>query len=707
MAVTPELLIKIQSYEKQGYRPEEIMAGIKASGKYNDIAAKIDAYGADGYNPSDILAGIKKSPVTANSEWRTGTGAKAGVTQADFLRDEGTAGTKLRQSFKDTPAMDYVKEPARFAAETALMPLNALGRGLKSVASTVQGGGEAIRQGSIDAGLQRYQQKQAEFQPIQSPMAPSAMGNMIAAGAQKGINKLSDLTGRPDIVEPVAQGAMDIGALAGLRSAVKGGSNAIANRPVREPALPSQKSLRSAELANLSEQYNVPLTVGELRESTGIKAAETQLERVPAVGIRGFREKQSAALKDAATSLVDSMTTGVDDSGVAIQQSLLNKLQKGKDLSRQAYNQIDEAMTRKGVVDEIQPTGTREAAKQLLAEYPDIFDRLPSGTVKSKLQIITEDTAPQQRAFEGLTPEGATGGHGRPKPAAIVDAQGLPITTTVQPKMSFKDARALREQLGNYIDRAYKSAGAVGGKELRQLSILKSALDGDINAWAEGSPHIEINKAFRNANKVYQNNVAPFKDFIIKKATGDAFDTDLMAKTFIKNDRPQLAGKLMGLLDDSGKAAVKHSILKEALDLGLDVKADVPFSPAKFANKLERYGNTLTTIFSKEELGQINGFVKLARAAERAGQYAENPPTGLRAGDLGIFTGFGYGIATNPLATLGTAAALKSLSTMLTSDFGRKLLTQSSKIKEGTPQWNNFLRFANEKALITNKKEQP
>jgi len=153
------------------------------------------------------------------SEWRTGTGAKAGATQADFLRDEGTTGTKLRQSFKDTPAMDYVKEPARFAAETALMPLNALGRGLKSVASTVQGGGEAIRTGSIDAGLQRYQQKQAEFQPVQSPMAPSAMGNMIAAGAQKGINKLSDLTGRPDIVEPVAQGAMDIGALAGLKAA--------------------------------------------------------------------------------------------------------------------------------------------------------------------------------------------------------------------------------------------------------------------------------------------------------------------------------------------------------------------------------------------------------------------------------------------------------------------------------------------------------
>lgn len=667
---------------------------------YDRATKKTITFGWDGDSPpndSDMAEVFKAAQQSMpSSEWRQG----ANKTQKDFIREQGTLGTQIR----NTPVMEYVKEPVRFAAETGAMTLNALGRGLKSVASTVQGGGEAIRTGNLDAGLQKYAEKQAEFQPIESPMNPSAMGTMISEGATAGIKKLSDLTGRPDIVEPVAQGVMDIGALVGLNKAVKVGAKSIPEIPQRVAAEPSAKTLRSIELADLSKQHNVPLTVGELRGSTGLKAAETQLERVPAVGIRGFREKQSGALKDAATSLVDSMTTGVDDSGVAIQQSLLNKLQAGKKLSKQAYDQIDTAMTTKGVIDEITPVTTREAAKTLLAEYPDIFDRLPSGTVKNKLQVIVEDTAPKQRTFEGSGMEPSTG-HGKPKPMSILDAQGMPITETVQPKMSFKDARALREQLGNYIDRAYKSAGAVGGKELRQLSILKSALDGDINAWAENSPHVEINNAFRNANRVYRDNVAPFKDFIVKKATGDSFDTDLMAKTFIKNDRPQLAGKLMGLLDDQGKAAVKHSILKEALDLGLDAKADVPFSPAKFANKLERYGNTLSTIFSKEELGQINGFVKLARAAERAGQYAENPPTGLRAGDLGIFTGFGYGIATNPLVTLGTAGALKTLSSLLTSDFGRKLLTQSGRIKENTTAWNNFVKYAN-KRLNTQGEQQ-
>lgn len=638
---------------------------------------------------------VSKSVVQGNPD---ASAAETERMKRDFIRKEGALKTRIKERAKTiaTPA-----EIPRFAAEAAAMTANAGLRGLKGVASTVQAGGEAIRQGSIDAGLQKFAEKQAEFQPMESPLKPSGTGSMLSDLATKGINYANEKTGRPDIVEPVAQGLMDIGALVGLKTAIKPAIKGLKDLATPKPAESvklSPNAAKQVELADLSQQHNVPLTVGELRGSTGLKAAETQLERVPAVGIRGFREKQSNALKTAAESLVDNLTTGVDDSGIAIQQGLLNKMNAGKKLAKQAYDRIDEAMTKKGVINEIAPVATREAAKTLLAEYPDIFDRLPSGTVKNKLQIIVEDTASKQKTFEGLPAENPIiGRHGRPTPSSILDAQGMPITETVQPKMSFKDARSLREQLGNYIDRAYKSAGAVGGKELRQLSILKSALDGDINTWAENSPHVEINNAFRNANKVYRDNVAPFKEFIVKKATGDTFDTDLMAKTFIKNDRPQLAGKLMNLLDDQGKAAVKHSILKEALDLGLDTKTDVPFSPAKFATKLERYGKTLSSIFTPEELTQINGFVKLARAAERAGQYAENPPTGLRAGDLGIYTGFGYGLATNPLATFGTVAALKFLSSLLTSDLGRKLLTRSAKVKEGTPAWNSFMNYANEK----------
>lgn len=137
-------------------------------------------------------------------------------------------------------AWDYAAEPLRFGSEAATMTANAGLRGLKSVASMVQGGGEAIRTGDIDAGLQKYNQKQAEFQPMQSPMAPSATGKMISDFAEQGVGKLSDLTGRPDIVEPVAQAAMDVGALMGLRAAaptiIKGGKATLKSLTETTPA---------------------------------------------------------------------------------------------------------------------------------------------------------------------------------------------------------------------------------------------------------------------------------------------------------------------------------------------------------------------------------------------------------------------------------------------------------------------------------------
>lgn len=496
--------------------------------------------------------------------------------------------------------------------------------------------------------------------------------------------------------DPVGAG-VGLAALGKGRAATKGKTTPPQNKPSASTSLQQERG-------ELSRQFDVPLTVGEIRGNVGLKNIETQLERVPVVGIRSFREKQSASLRNAAEQLVDTITTGTEDAGRTMQTSMLGKMQKGKDLAKQAYDRVEAALTKKGVEDSIAPTSTRQAAKELLDEYPDIFDRLPAGAVKSKLAVILQDTTPKAKTIQ--VPMADTQGlvsHGKTPTTAILDEFGKPIKVTEPVTLTFKDARFLREQLNNYISRARKSAGAVGDKEIRRLSILKSAIDGDIKTWAESSANRGVRDAFVTANKVYQREVAPFKEFIVKKATGDEFDTDLMVKTFVKNDRPQLAAKLMRLMDNDGKAAVKHAILKDALELGTETKTDVPFSPAKFAGRLERYGKTLDSIFSPEELAQVNGFVKLSRVAERAGQFAESPPTGLRAGDIGITASAGYGIATNPLATGGAAVAIKFMSYMLTSNTGRKLLTRAAKTPENSGamrgltlqmgrQWEEFKR---------------
>jgi len=67
MPVTQELLAQINDYEKKGYSPAEITAGLKQSPKYKDIADQITAYEGQQETPDRILAGIKASPTASSA----------------------------------------------------------------------------------------------------------------------------------------------------------------------------------------------------------------------------------------------------------------------------------------------------------------------------------------------------------------------------------------------------------------------------------------------------------------------------------------------------------------------------------------------------------------------------------------------------------------------------------------------------------------
>ena len=61
MAVNQEVLTKISDYEKQGYSPDEIVAGLAQSQNYRDVAAKVGFYKQKGYTSDEILGGIRAS----------------------------------------------------------------------------------------------------------------------------------------------------------------------------------------------------------------------------------------------------------------------------------------------------------------------------------------------------------------------------------------------------------------------------------------------------------------------------------------------------------------------------------------------------------------------------------------------------------------------------------------------------------------------
>jgi hypothetical protein len=151
---------------------------------------------------------------------------------------------------------------------------------------------------------------------------------------------------------------------------------------------------------------------------------------------------------------------------------------------------------------------------------------------------------------------------------------------------------------------------------------------------------------------------------------------------------------------------VKYAVLQDAFDSAIEGGANkTPFSPAKFAGRLEKLGSSKNVIFSASERAQLDGFVKLARAAERAGQYAENPPTGQRAVDLAITAAVGGGAVMEPMTAFSAVAASATLSKLLTSDIGRNLLTRASSVPEKSQVWRRILYSELPRALALGQGE--
>ena len=489
--------------------------------------------------------------------------------------------------------------------------------------------------------------------------ALTRMGNAAVQGGAAGY--LTPTTEDESVANNMLIGAGAGAGASGALSALGKGFNAVAGNFTG----------KAGELYAAAKAAGVPLTAGELMNSPTLKKVETLLENLPIVGTSRFRTKQAEATLGAARNAVDDLRpAGVDDVGDAIHGSLRRVLSGNKVEARTLYDAVEQAALQPGVT-AIAPNNMRTAALQLLKDYPDIFDRLPAGTVKAKLDAVI----------------GAT----NPKASAVLGPNGALIIKPAE--MTFEETRFLRKQLGNYIDRAAKSAGAVGDDELRQLTALKSGLERDIQQWGSQSENAGVRKAFEAANAFYRDKVAPFKDAMINKAAGKDFDTDTIFRTFVKPGRENLAGKLMGNLDAEGQQAVKYGVLKSAFDKAVDEKTGV-FSPLKFANGIDNLGQANNAIFSDIERQQLTGLVKVMAAAQRAGQFMENPPTGNRVAQLLLGAGgvagpaIGAFSAQSALAGAGTA---KLMTTLTTTDAGKRFLIAASKLPAESPELDSML----------------
>lgn len=470
--------------------------------------------------------------------------------------------------------------------------------------------------------------------------APETLAGRIGVGALESAATAGVMptVGNESRLQNMKNAAVAGGATAGVLGSAGKAIGAIRGKGAAET---------SRELSTLSSQHNVPLTVGELRNNQGLKKAETLLENVPVVGTTRFREKQANALNVAANNLADSfkphsIANGtVDDVNEVMHQSILNQLAKNKVEAGTLYDKVGQLAQGKGPVE-------TDAVKQAADSFIQREMKLPESVRNNALIANLE-------SYKNLN------------------------------GMDFETARILRSRIGDEVRRmrAGNINGTVRGEDVAAMQAIKGGLEQDMENYAKKQGG-DIYDAWKAADQTYRDKVVPFKvDPTLRKVQKEGFDTDTVAKLFIKADRPKLANQFFKSMDSEGQQAAKYAVIKSALDAATDPVNKTPFSPLKFANTIDHLGKTNNVIFTPAEKMQLDGFVKLARAAERAGQYAENPATGNRMVQMAIGGG-GAAALLNPATSAGAvkAGALSyGITKLLTTDAGRRLLTVASKTK--------------------------
>ena len=396
--------------------------------------------------------------------------------------------------------------------------------------------------------------------------------------------------------------------------------------------LPNKAATNADRAIQEGVKRNVPVFYDDVGGATSKKIG-TAAESLGSLGTGSGRATQAQAAKLAAGELVESYATASDDIPVLIQQGLSRRLKGFRKAADALYKRTDAALAPSGPVD---ATSFRQAIAARIAKEQKLGSAADKGTIATLQKYLD-------------APDG-----------------------------DFAHWRQLRSSLGSDISDYYSGKAAIGSKGVDGLQEAKTVLDDAMAAHAKkvgGDGYA----AWRKADGFYRTNVAPFKEAGFKDLVKTA-EPEKAWRYLLANNTESRAARMLNGLDRKGRQAVKYGLLKEAREAATDPKGN--FSPAKFSKYLEDHEEAVGTFFKGAERRDIDGFKNLMRHIERAGQYAENPPTGNRL--VPFLLGGATVLEPSAAATVaGTGLAVRGA---FQTEAGRSFLMAAAGIKPGSPE---------------------
>jgi hypothetical protein len=173
-------------------------------------------------------------------------------------------------------------------------------------------------------------------------------------------------------------------------------------------------------------------------------------------------------------------------------------------------------------------------------------------------------------------------------------------------------------------------------------------------------------------------------------------------ETMFQKSNPALSKDFKFANDEFKRVSVKFDVLRQAYDKASGTTgAGEMFSPKKFSTELKNLANNpnykKNVKWEPGEVEEMTGLANILQVVRRAGQYAENPPTGNRWGGpvLGAaIEGAGYIAGGGPgaLKTAAVMTGVAGIARFLTgTESGKRLAMAASKLEPTNPAMNRIV----------------
>ena len=484
---------------------------------------------------------------------------------------------------------------------------------------------------------------------------PAVAATALGSAAFKSIDEAGDAL-KGDNLQTPGEIAQDIGRDTALTMA----GETIA-RPIaafgRKLLAPKSVDAARQELAKDAAELGVQPKASQLVGSKLLARVEGLMSNIFG-DINEF--KNIPALKKSMDNLIESAGKAIDreDLGNLIKTDIKKAKNEFSMRARANYKVFDDILGGNAVI----PTAPiKQAAEKILSQF--------MRTNKGQLIGASGETLRELNKYADL-PDFATGAQMQNLRSRLYDAARVKdLVPGVDTKMARDMAEAANESFDAASSPDYLASALSKYVDLPPGEIMDSQF------FTSGAAQTMVDmglKALRQADEFYATNIKKFDNNIVSRITRDptiasSVDPELVVDTVFKKGRLSNIRRVMDVLPEESKGAVRRSAMETLLETSIDRGADpleIVLTGAPLRRAIDKYGvDTLQEMFGKEMTDDLLKYTKVMQLV-----------TGEKGKESGGLVA--AAIALNPIQNLSTLARLRVMSKVMTSDKGFKWLTQ-------------------------------